>query len=226
LRDDLTAPRINAPSIVPTDSRKKPHIGVPRENVLQLLQDAVVPTKEELAAYWAKVHKRALEHFGHRPLTLVRHVHGTTFYHKGPLPKDIPSAVRQLHMQKREGGEGTRLWVDSLNSLLGLVAIGAVELHPWNATAENFERADRLVIDLDPCVGMPWEAVVEAALRMRELLQDEGLSTLPKVTGGKGIHVMAPLRAPVLHDEAHRYAFRWSGPSLNATRNTIPLCAG
>jgi len=121
-------------------------------------------------------------------------------------------------MQKREGGEGTRLWVDSLNSLLGLVAIGAVELHPWNATAENFERADRLVIDLDPCVGMPWEAVVEAALRMRELLQDEGLSTLPKVTGGKGIHVMAPLRAPVLHDEAHRYAFRWSGPSLNATR--------
>jgi bifunctional non-homologous end joining protein LigD len=197
---------MNAPSIVPADGRKKPHIGVPRENILQLLPDAVVPTREELAAYWAKVHKRAVEHLGHRPLKLVRHVHGTTFYHRGPLPKDIPSAVRQLHVQKREGGEGTRLWIDSLDGLLDLVAIGAVELHPWNATAENIEQADRLVIDLDPGEGVPWEAVVEAALRMREILQVEGLSTWPKLTGGKGVHVMAPLPKPILHDEAHRYA--------------------
>jgi bifunctional non-homologous end joining protein LigD len=91
---------------------------------------------------------------------------------------------------------------------LSLVEIGAVELHPWNATVENFERADRLVLDLDPGQGVPWEAMVEAALRMREILEDEGLSTWPKLTGGKGIHVMAPLRQPILHDEAHRYALR------------------
>jgi bifunctional non-homologous end joining protein LigD len=109
--------------------------------------------------------------------------------------------VHQLHLQKREGGEGTRLWIDSLDGFLGLVAIGAVELHPWNATVENFERADQLVIDLDPGEGVPWEAMVEAALRMRDILQDEGLSTWPKLTGGKGIHLM-----PILHDEAHRYA--------------------
>ena len=210
LRDDLAAPRVKAPPVVPSRQagRARPHIGVPRENILQLLPDAVVPTKEELAAYWAKVHKRALEHLGHRPLKLVRHVHGTTFYHKGPLPKDIPRSVHQLHLRKREGGEGTRLWVDSLDGFLGLVAIGAVELHPWNATVDNFERADRLIIDLDPGEGVPWEAVVEAALRIREILRDEGLSTWPKLTGGKGIHVMAPLPKPILHDEAHRHALR------------------
>src|SRR3954453_14471527 len=208
LREDLAAPRVKASSIVPAGGRRKPHIGVPRENILQLLPDAVVPTKEELAAYWAKVHKRALEHLGSRPLKLVRHVHGTTFYHKGPLPKDIPSSVHQLHMRKREGGEGIRLWVDSLDGLLGLVAIGAVELHPWNSTVESFERADPLVIDLDPGDGMPWEAVVEAALRSRGILESEGLSTWPKLTGGKGIHVMAPLPKPILPDEAHRYAHR------------------
>ena len=207
LRDDLSAPRIRAPSIVAAGSPRKPHIGVPRENILQLLPDAVAPTKEQLAAYWAKVHKRALKHLGNRPLKLVRHVHGTTFYHKGPLPKDIPSSVHQLHMRKREGGEGIRLWVNSLDGLLGLVAIGAVELHPWNATVEGFEQADRLVIDLDPGDGVPWEMVVEAALRTREILQGEGLSTWPKLTGGKGIHVMAPLPKPMLHDEAHHYAF-------------------
>jgi bifunctional non-homologous end joining protein LigD len=208
LRDDLAAPRVKAPSIVPVGGHRRPHIGVPRENILQLLPDAVVPTKEKLAAYWARVHKRALEYLGHRPLKLVRRIHGTTFYHKGPLPKDIPSSVHQLHLQKREGGEGTRLWIDSLDGFLGLVAIGAVELHPWNATVENFERADQVVIDLDPGEGVPWEAMVEAALRMRDILQDEGLSTWPKLTGGKGIHLMAPLRKPILHDEAHRYALR------------------
>jgi bifunctional non-homologous end joining protein LigD len=208
LRDDLAAPRVKARSIVPVGGHRRPHIGVPRENILQLLPDAVVPTKEELTAYWARVHKRALGYLGHRPLKIVRRVHGTTFYHKGPLPKDIPSSVHQLHLQKREGGEGTRLWIDSLDGFLGLVAIGAVELHPWNATVENFERADQLVIDLDPGEGVPWEAMVEAALRMRDILQDEGLSTWPKLTGGKGIHLMAPLPKPILHDEAHRYALR------------------
>jgi hypothetical protein len=156
LRDDLGAP-MKAPSIVPSAHHPggRPHFGVPRENILQLLPDAVVPTKEELAAYWAKVHERALAHLGRRPLKLVRHVHGTTFYHKGPLPKDIPDSVHQLHIRKREGGEGTRLWVDSLDGFLGLVTLGAVELHPWNATVDNFECADRLVIDLDPGEGVP-----------------------------------------------------------------------
>ena len=79
---------------LPVGGHRRRHIGVPRENILQLLPDAVAPTKEELAAYWARVHKRALEYLGRRPLKLVRHVHGTTFYHKGPLPKDIPSSVQ------------------------------------------------------------------------------------------------------------------------------------
>ncbi len=205
LRDDLAAPRVKAPSIIPARGHRKPHIGVPREHSAA---SRLPSCPQGGARRWAKVHGARSRHLGHRPLKLVRHVHGTTFYHKGPLPKDIPSSVHQLQMQKREGGEGTRLWVDSLDGLLGLVALGAVELHPWNARVEKFERADRLVIDLDPGEAVPWEAVIEAALRMREILQGEGLSTWPKLTGGKGIHVMAPLRKPMLHDEAHRYALR------------------
>ena len=117
-------------------------------------------------------------------------------------PKDIPAAVHQLKINKREGGEGTRLWVDSLDGLLGLVEIGAVELHPWNATVRDFEHADSIVIDLDPGEGVEWQAVVEAALRTRELMQAEGLKPWPKLTGGKGIHLVAPLDEPVTHDQA------------------------
>ncbi len=160
LRDDLELPEVRAPRLAPS-STGRPRIGVPRENILQLLPDAVAPSKEELAAYWTRVCNKALPHLGHRPLKLVRHVHGTTFYHKGTLPKNIPNAVHLLRIEKREGGAGTRLWVDSLEGLLGLVEIGAVELHPWNAKVEDFERADRLVVDLDPGQDVRWEKVVE-----------------------------------------------------------------
>src|SRR3954453_5933324 len=204
-RDDLKLPKLKAPRLAPS-SRPAPHVRVPRENILQLLPDAVVPSKQQLAAYWTRVWKKALPHLGHRPLKLVRHVHGTTFYHKGPLPKQIPRAVHQLRVEKREGGQGTRLWVDSLEGLLGLVQIGAVELHPWNAYVDDIERADRIVIDLDPGEGVGWDAVVEAALRLRQAMEAAGFVPLPEVTGGKGIHLMAPLAEPMLHDQAHRIA--------------------
>jgi bifunctional non-homologous end joining protein LigD len=135
-------------------------------------------------------------------------VHGTTFYHKGPLPKEISDAVHQLRIEKREGGSGTRLWVDNLNGLLGLVHLGAVELHPWNATIDNFEHADQLVIDLDPGEGVEWEAVIEAALRMRDLMKAEGMKPWPKLTGGKEIHLTTALKDQLTHNQAHRYARR------------------
>lgn len=205
IRDDLKLPRVKAPRVAPSTARRG-HLGVPKENILQLLPEAVVPSKEELAAYWTRVWKQALPHLGHRPLKLVRHVHGTTFYHKGKLPKQIPKAVHQLHIEKRQGGQGTRLWVDSLDGFLGLVEIGAVELHPWNADVDDIEHADRLVIDLDPGDGVEWEAVVQTALRLRDFMREQGFETWPKLTGGKGIHLMAPLDSPMLHDQAHRTA--------------------
>lgn len=205
LREDLAVRKVKAPRLVPGSGGQR-KLGVPAENILQLLPDAVVPSKEELADYWKRVWRKALPHLGHRPLKLVRHVHGTTFYHKGPLPKHIPESVHQLRVQKREGGQGTRLWVDSLDGLLGLVEIGAVELHPWNSTVEDFEHADRVVIDLDPGEEVEWEAVADTALELRALIKREGFETWPKLTGGKGVHLMAPLDEPMLHDQAHRIA--------------------
>jgi len=130
-----------------------------------------------------------------------------TLYHRGKLP-EVPASVHQLHIQKREGGEGVRLWVDDLDGLLGLVAMDAVELHPWNATIDDIERADRIVIDLDPGEGVDWDFVVDTALTFRDLLHAEGLKSWPKVTGGKGLHLMAPLDQPIPHDGARQYARR------------------
>jgi len=182
---------------------------VPKESILQLLPDAVAPSREALARYWTGVADRALHFLGRRPLKLVRHVHGTIYYHKGPLPP-IPPEVHQLRIRKREGGEGVRLWVDDLPGLLGLVEMGVVEVHPWAATIDDIEHADTLIFDLDPGEGVPWEFVVEAALRLRDTLEEQGFNSWPKLTGGKGLHLMAPLPEKMPHNAVHAYAKRFA----------------
>jgi bifunctional non-homologous end joining protein LigD len=97
------------------------------------------------------------------------------------------------------------LWVEDLEGLLGLVEIGVVELHPWNATVDDIEHADRLVFDLDPGEGVTWEFVCDTAFELRSLFKAEGVTSWPKVTGGKGLHVMVPVEAEMTHDEAHDY---------------------
>ena len=188
LRDDLKTPAHATRRPTGLVPRGRSIHGVPRENILQLLPDAVTPSKEQLTAYWRRVAKRALKYLARRPLKLVRHTHGITFYHMGPLP-EIPDSVHQLRIEKREGGEGVRLWIDDLAGLLGLVSMGVVELHPWAATVDAIEHPDRIVLDLDPGQGVEWQFVVKSAFRLREMLErDEGLACWPKLTGGKGVH--------------------------------------
>jgi bifunctional non-homologous end joining protein LigD len=219
LREDLRQPsrslrskplrRLRSPSIAPEPEENSARGGVPRENILQLLPNAVPPSKDELRTFWKRIWKPALEHLGRRPLKLVRHTRGATFYHKGPLP-EIPEGVHQLRLQKREGGEGVRVWVEDLKGLLGLVDLDAVELHPWNATVDDIEHADRLVFDLDPGEGVAWEFVTETAMLLRGMLQEEGFKSWPKVTGGKGLHLMAPLTRRMTHDAARTFCHRFA----------------
>jgi bifunctional non-homologous end joining protein LigD len=191
----------------PAGRQRSKRLPVPPENILQLLPDAVVPSREELARYWVTVADDALRYLGRRPLKLVRHVKGTTFYHMGPLP-EIPPAVKQLRIEKRKGGTGTRLWVEDLAGLLGLVEIGAAEIHPWGARVEEIEHPDTLIFDLDPGEGVEWGFVVETAVQFRDLLAADGLDCWPKTTGGKGLHVMVSIEPDMDWARAHLYTRR------------------
>ena len=202
LRDDL-APLSSKSDGGAAQTEAKPS-AVPRANILHLLPDAFVPAASELKTYWERVHRLALPYLGRRPLKLVRSVSGTTFYHKGRLPK-IPAAVHQLRVIKREGGEGVRVWIDDLEGLLGLVDMNVIELHPWNAKVDDIERADVMVFDLDPGPDVSWAFVIDTAFTLRELLEQHGFEqSWPKLTGGKGLHVMVPLEDRTMHDDAHR----------------------
>lgn len=210
LRDDLATVDIPTPSAVKKRSEKVDKPGGNRyaapQNMLQLLHGAVAPDVDALETYWRKVGPEALKYLGRRPLKLVRHVGSKIFFHKQKLPP-IPEGVHNLSIEKREGGEGVRVWVDSVDGLVALSrGLEAVELHPWNATVDDIETADQVVLDLDPGEGIELSFVVETALRVRELMEDIGLKPWPKVTGGKGYHVMAPLPERMPHDKAHQFA--------------------
>src|SRR5690606_18778188 len=84
--------------------------------------------------------------------------------------------------------------VDGPQALRGLVQIGAIELHCWGARAERLDQPDLIVFDIDPDEKIPWKAVVEAAMDIRERLERLGLVPFAKVTGGKGIHVVVPVK--------------------------------
>jgi bifunctional non-homologous end joining protein LigD len=170
--------------------QKSPRLS--RRNIQRELHGADPPPKEALRRYWEHIGRRALNYLGGRPLTLVRHVGGTTFFHEGPLPALAPN-VHTLSITKSDQTDGVRLWVDSVEGLLGLVDMDVVEVHPWQSTVADLEAADHVVIDLDPGEGVAWDFVCATALALRKTLRAQGLTPWVKTSGGKGLHVMIPL---------------------------------
>jgi bifunctional non-homologous end joining protein LigD len=151
-------------------------------------------TKRGLAEFYATIAAWILPHLIDRPTTLVRCPEGVSepcFYQKH-TGFWAPESLRRVRIQeKRKIGE--YLVVDDLPGLIGLVQIGILEIHTWNSRTESLERPDRLVFDLDPADDVPWPAVVAAARVVRARLEERGLESFVKTTGGKGLHVVAPI---------------------------------
>ncbi|HEX2191110.1 MAG TPA: non-homologous end-joining DNA ligase [Longimicrobiaceae bacterium] len=164
-------------------------------------------TKRELAEYYAAAAERMLPHVRGRPLTLVRCPSGENaqcFYQRR-AGRGTPRALGRVKVPV-EGEEETYLVADSLAALLSLVQMGTLEVHVWGARRDRLDRPDRLILDLDPAEGVPWAAVVAAAKEVRERLAAVGLESWVKTTGGKGLHVVAPLVRRSGWEEAREFA--------------------
>jgi bifunctional non-homologous end joining protein LigD len=169
-------------------------------------------TKGQLADYYAQVAPILLPFAGSRPISLVRCPQGRAkkcFFQKHDAGS-FGDAVRHVAIRERDGHDEPYLYIDTADGLLTCVQMGTIEFHGWGARIEDVEKADRLVFDLDPDVGLDFEAVRTAAFHFRDILKSIGLATFPMLTGGKGVHVIAPLvpqaEWPEVKDFAHRLA--------------------
>ncbi|TIM34578.1 MAG: DNA ligase D, partial [Mesorhizobium sp.] len=152
-------------------------------------------TKEGLADYYAEVWRYASPYIVGRALALVRcpnGISGEQFFQKHAWKGLNPNIV--LVHDPKDPPDERLISINDLDGLIGLVQSASLEIHPWGSTVSDWERPDTIIMDLDPGEGVSWEAVIEAAVETRDRLKDAGLVPFIKTSGGKGLHVVAPLK--------------------------------
>lgn len=163
-------------------------------------------TKLDLARYYALVAPLMLEHLKGRPVSFLRApagIQGEFFFQKHleaamPGVKSLPAKLDPDHPPLLE--------VPTAEAILSAVQMNVVEFHTWNAVKTSIGKPDRMLFDLDPGEGVQWPAMQQAANLVRVLLEEIGLKAWLKTSGGKGLHVVVPLRKQYDWDTVKRFS--------------------
>ena len=168
-------------------------------------------TKQQVADYYRAIMPWLLPEIVDRPLSIIRCTQGAhrpCFFQKHHTPG--LENVDKVKLKEEAGNQADYLVVRHGQSVLELVQFNALEFHPWGSHAENPDRADRIVFDLDPGPGVSWKEVVDAARKIRKLLEDLNITSFVRTSGGKGLHVVLPLNPgcdwDVVKPFAHSFA--------------------
>ena len=164
-------------------------------------------TKRDVIAHYLSVADLMLPHIAGRPLSLVRApdgVGGETFYQKH-ASQGWPDEFKTISIREKSGSD-RYLYIEDERGLVAAAQMGVLELHIWCSHADDVEKPDRLVFDFDPDEGLDFSHVRQAAKEMRAMLKELGLQSFPMVTGGKGVHVVAPLKRGHSWDEHREFA--------------------
>lgn len=186
-----------------------PDLNVELTNPQRVLWPDIGLTKLGLATFYSQIADWILPHLIDRPLSMLRcpegNKAGKCFYQKHAMP-GTPKALARVPVQESDG-IGDYLAVRDLDGLMALVQTSILEIHPWGSRRDRLDNPDRIIIDLDPDEGLPWQRVIDAVYETRDLFDEMGLVSFLKTTGGKGLHVVVPI-SPRRHnwDEVKQFA--------------------
>lgn len=165
-------------------------------------------TKAMLVAYYAAIADRMLPYVADRPLALLRCPQGRAkqcFFQKHDTG-GFPSAMHTIDIADNQGTVDEYFYVTSVDGLIAGTQMNVLEWHLWGARRDKVERPERLIFDLDPADGMPFADVRAAARDISRALAAIGLVNFPLLTGGKGIHVIAPIARRATWDAARSFS--------------------
>jgi len=203
LRGDKPAKAIEREAAVPARNVEEPMQDAadkPRRPARLTHPDRVIDpstglTKLDLARYYGLVAPLLLEHLRGRPVSFVRApagIDGELFFQKHPDTGSMPG-VNSLP-RRLDPGHPPLAEVATQEGILSCAQMNVVEFHTWNAVKTAIGKPDRMLFDLDPGEGVPWPQVRQAAELVHVLLQELGLKAWLKTSGGKGLHVIVPVR--------------------------------
>lgn len=154
-------------------------------------------TKADLIGYYHEISSYILPHLHHRPLVITRFPHGVAgkwFYQKN-MPDHAPDWLPTFAWTGEKDNKTIHyLLAEETAALVWLANQGAIEIHPWLSSVEKPDYPDFLIFDLDPSDGNTFDQVVEAALVCRKLLDEMGLRSYLKTSGGDGLHIYVPIK--------------------------------
>lgn len=186
-------------------------------------------TKQDLVEYYVAVAEHLLPHISDRPLSVVRCPQGSEkscFFQKH-VGLGLSEGVKTIAIRNQKSGEEEDyLTVDSVQGLIGLAQMGVLEIHPWGSRNESLDEPDRIIFDLDPDASIPWKTLAETARNLKIRLSKVKLKSFLKSTGGKGLHVVVPIRPyhkwPIIKEFAHQIALEMehAQPQLYVTKMT------
>jgi bifunctional non-homologous end joining protein LigD len=164
-------------------------------------------TKLDLARFYARIASQILPWLKGRPVTMERcpeGIRGTCFYQK-QAPRNLPDDVPTLSIPAPTARRNVDYIIGgSRKTLLTLVNFGCIAMHVMNCRTDHLDRPDWIAFDLDPSDG--FESAARAGLLLRDRLEDHGLESFPKTSGGRGLHVFVPLRRSATQDQVRAYA--------------------
>ncbi len=181
--------------VVESDVDSKLPASLKVTNPDRLIDKASGTTKIGLVRYYALVAQLMLDQMKGRPVALVRApagVGGELFFQKHSEVGKLPG-VKQLP-QELDPDHPTMLEVATVQGLLSCAQWNVVEFHTQNAFARTYDKPNRMIFDLDPGEGVTWQHIQEAAQLMRAFLGELGLPAFLKTSGGKGLHVVVPVK--------------------------------
>ncbi|PLC51654.1 DNA ligase D [Pollutimonas subterranea] len=193
LRADKPAKAITREKSMSTTPSKTGNLKV--TNPERVIDESTGITKIDLIRYYALIAPLMMEHLKGRPVSLVRApdgVKGQIFFQKH-LETSKMTGVRLLP-QELDPDHEPLMEVATEQGLASAAQMNVIEFHTWNAIKTRIDKPDRMTFDLDPGKGVEWPAMQEAALVMRAFLNELGLISFVKTSGGKGLHVVVPVK--------------------------------
>jgi bifunctional non-homologous end joining protein LigD len=194
LRDDKPAREIVRETTMATNAApERPKSSVTLTHPDRVYWPDVGVTKEGLADYYAEAWPFMKPLIVGRALALVRcpdGIDGQTFFQKHAWKGLNRNIVLVNDPEEPEA----LISIRDFDGLMALVQSAALEIHPWGSTVTDWERPDMIVMDLDPGDDVTWASVIAAAEEVRERLKNLGLASFVKTSGGKGLHVVSPVK--------------------------------